>query len=83
MATENWANVRLSISYVPASRSHLKGHVNWRLSAKAPGDGWDKRADVAFGTDLVDGVGWPPSRDDMLAMMTEVLMGIRWEEPPF
>lgn len=83
MASENWANLRLSISYVPARGWAGKGHVDWRLSAKPPGQGWDTRSDVAFGSEPVGGIGWPPSRDDMLALMTEVLMGIRWDEPPF
>jgi hypothetical protein len=83
---EHWANLRLSISYIPA-RGTRRGHVDWRLSAKPPNRTWDERFTVAFGSELVDGVGWPPSREDMLAMMTEVLMGIRWESaddsPPF
>lgn len=83
MSQENWAHLRLSVAYVPRRGVRGQGHVDWRLSAKAPGDEWSLRDTVAFGSEPVDGVGWPPSRDDMLALMTEVLMGVRWEEPPF
>ena len=83
MAQENWAHLRLSVAFSPRRGSSGKGTVDWRLSAKPPGADWTARDTVAHGSDAVDGVPWPPSRDDMLAMMTEVLMGIRWAEPPF
>lgn len=87
MAQENWAHLRLSVAFIPRRGAGHQGTVDWRLSAKAPGGDWTERDTVAFGSDSVHGVPWPPSRDDMLAMMTEVLMGIRWTpgegDPPF
>lgn len=84
MSANNWAHVRLSVSLHPNSR---KGEgalcVDWRLHAKAPSEQWTERAVVAHGSDHVVGVPWPPSRDDVLAAMVEVLMGVRWSEPPF
>lgn len=81
MTTENWANIRLSVSYVPDRQVAGRGRCEWRLSAKPPGADWTLRDTVAFGAERVDGVAWPPSRDDMLAMATEVLLGVRWVEP--
>lgn len=83
MAQENWAHLRLSVHLIPRSGARDRATVDWRLSAKPPGGDWTTRDTVALGSDRVDGISWPPSRDDMLALMTEVLMGIRWEEPPF
>lgn len=83
MAEENWANVRLSVTYVPDRGAPMRGRCEWRLSAKPPHGDWTMRDTVAFGAEKVDGVAWPPSRDEMLALVTEVLMGLRWEEPPF
>lgn len=83
MSQENWANVRLTVTYIPRQGPGRRGTCDWRLSAKAPGGDWTMRDTVAFGSEAVDGIGWPPSRDDMLALATEVLMGVRWDEPPF
>lgn len=84
MAGNNWADVRLSASIHPNSFGGGQSLcVDWRLSSKAPGATWDERATVAFGSEAVAGIPWPPSREDALAVLTEVLMGIRWEAPPF
>lgn len=83
MVQENWAHLRLSVHFTPARGARRGGTVDWRLHAKPPGGEWSTRDVVAHGSERVDGVPWPPSRDDMLALMTEVLMGIRWTEPPF
>lgn len=84
MVQENWANLRLTVQLVPTGGfGSQRARLYWRLSAKAPSEAWDRRSDVALGQEIVEGVPWPPSRDDMLAAMTEVLMGVRWTEPPF
>lgn len=83
MVQENWAHLRLSVCFSPRRVGSDQGSVDWRLSAKPPGRGWSERDTVAFGSERVDGIAWPPSRDDMLALMAEVLMGVRWTEPPF
>lgn len=84
MATENWAHLRLTVQLVPTGGfGSTRARLYWRLSAKPPGGDWTQRDDVALGQEIVEGVPWPPSRDDMLAAMTEVLMGVRWSEPPF
>lgn len=84
MAKNEWADVRLTCAIHPnrfAGPNSLC--VDWRLTAKAPGEQWTERSTVAMGSEPVAGVPWPVSRDDALAVMTEVLMGVRWEEPPF
>lgn len=87
MAEENWAHIRLSVTLHPSRMGALDASLHWRLEAKPPSGDWTMRHTVAFGAERVEGLGWPPSRDDMLAAMTEVLMGIRWTaegaEPPF
>lgn len=81
MAANNWAHVRLSVQMHPRSRAGFPMCLDWRLEAKAPGDEWSLRSTVAFGSEKIDGLVWPVSRDDMLAAMVEVLMGVRWESP--
>lgn len=82
MARDQWVNLRLTVQYHPAKQGS-RACVHYRLMAKPPSEPWTELATVAMGRDDVDGVPWPPSRDDALALMTEVLMGIRWDEPPF
>ena len=77
-AHTQFAHVRLGVQYHP---NHRTGRhcLHYRLEAKAPGEEWSTRSTVVHGTEHLDGASWPPSRDDMLAMMVEVLMGIRWQ----
>lgn len=84
MARNNWANIRLSVSVHPnTSKGQGALCADWRLYAKAPNENWTEGSTVAMGSEDVAGVQWPLTRDDALAIMTEVLMGVRWEEPPF
>lgn len=77
-AQENWANARLSVTI---ERRYGGGcRVDWRLSVKPPSASWDVRSTVAHGSENLAGVTYPPSRDEVLAAMVEVLMGIRWTE---
>lgn len=80
MAGTGWAHVQLGVSVHPDRSRPGQLCVDWRLSAKAPSEQWSVRSTVAHGSERVDGCAWPPSRDDVLACMTEVLMGIRWTE---
>lgn len=79
MAEENWADVRLSVSIQPTRDPKHPTRADWRLWAKAPGRPWTEREVVAHGSDRVAAMKYPPSREDMLAVMIEVLLGIRWE----
>lgn len=78
MAADNWAHVQLGVSIHPSHRGDRVLCVDWRLSAKAPSEQWTTRSTVAHGSERVQGVAWPLSRDDALACMVEVLMGVRW-----
>lgn len=82
MAANNWAHVRLSASIHPTGRRGQHGElcVDWRLEAKAPGDEWTLRSTVRFGSERLAGIPWPPSRDDALAVLMELVMGCRWED---
>lgn len=84
MSANNWAHLRISASIHPSTRQGAGTLcVDWRFEAKPPGEQWTARATEAFGSERVQGVPWPPSRDDALAILTEVLMGVRWgDEQP-
>lgn len=78
-SSDQWAHARLSVSVHPTKRRQGAVCVDWRLEAKAPGDQWSLKHTVGFGSVLMLS-GWPPSRDDVQYMMTELLMGMRWDE---
>lgn len=78
MPANNWSHVRLAVQLHPSAGEEERSCLHWRLEAKAPGDEWTLRSTVGFGQALVHGQPWPPSRDDMLAAMVELLMAARW-----
>lgn len=77
-AAENWVMVRLT-AVIEGTGRFAPPQVSWRLEAKPPGGSWTTRHTVAFGREKLAELQWPPSRDDALAILTEVLLGIRWE----
>lgn len=79
-ANQQWAHLRISCSIHPSSSGRNVLCADWRFEAKAPGDQWTQRATVAFGSERVQGIPWPPSRDDALAVLTELLLGVRWDD---
>lgn len=80
MPANNWAHARISVSLHPSSRGPGTLCADWRLEAKAPGDEWTLRSTVRFGSERLQGMAWPPSRDDVLAVLVELLLGCRWED---
>lgn len=73
-----FAHVRLTAQLHPLTSAGERC-LHYRLEAKAAGEAWSTRSTVVHGTERV-GPGGRPSRDDMLAWMTECLLGIRWED---
>lgn len=79
----HYAQVQLTVTLIRPRRADAPSYVDWRLAAKAPEEDWTLRHTVAFGHDAA-AVSYPPSKDDMLALMVEVLLGLGADgSPPF
>lgn len=76
-AYSNYAQVRLNVSIAPGRVEGRPAHLDWRLEAKNPGENWSLRHTVGFGSQRV-AVAYPPCRDDMLALLVELLMSMHW-----
>lgn len=77
-SADAYVNLRLSVQF-HRGRGRGEDCVHYRLMAKPPGEAWTELSTVALGRERVTELQWPPSRDDALAIMNEVLLGLRWE----
>lgn len=76
-ATSNYAQVKLTVTVEPGMREGRPPRLDWRLWAKAPAEEWSIKHSVGHGSTPV-ATAYPPSRDDMLALMIELLMSMEW-----
>lgn len=84
MAEDNWANIRVSVSIHPATRfAPNEWCLDYRVSAKAPSEAWTEAHVVAHGTHRVPADRWPPTKAAALAAVDDVVMTLRWQDPPF